>query len=58
MGLTYLAADKVAGYYEEQTFPTDMESKAMLAVTIGVTFAYPSIKTRGFQKLLLDFFPF
>ena len=53
-----MAAVKVLGYYEEQTFPTDTASKVMLAVTIGVTIAYPSKKTRRFQKLLLDFFPF
>ena len=45
MGLTYLAVDKVPGYYEEQKFPTDMGSKAMLGVTIGATMAYPSEKT-------------
>ena len=45
MGLMYLAADKVRGYYEEQKFPTHMGSKAMLAVIIGATITYPSGKT-------------
>ena len=44
MELMYLAADKVLGYYEKQKSPTDMGSKAMLVVTIGVTIGYPSMK--------------
>ena len=49
---------QVLGYYEEQIFPTDMESKAMQGVIIGVTIAYPSKKTKRWQKLPLDFFRF
>ena len=54
MGLMYLAVDKVPGYYEEQKFP-DMESKVMLAGTIGAIIAYPSEKTSRLQKQHLDF---
>ena len=58
MGLTYLAVDKVPGYYEEQKFPTDMGSKAMLGVTIGVTMAYPSREDLKVAETALGFLPF